>query len=88
MSQPPAVLDVLRCALRGDMLDFIYAGGSNPGQRRTAQFIRMWELRDGGQGFRAEHDGRPKLYRVALCADMHIEPVGFFDDTDETTDTE
>ena len=30
----------------------------------------MWELRGGRAGYHVVHDGRPKLFQVALCVDM------------------
>ena len=57
----------------GTMLSFVYNGGSNPGTRRTVEFVEMdGLLRDGTQGFRALHDRIAKLYSVDKCCGMQI----------------
>ena len=71
-------------AQAGTMLSFVYEGGRNPGTRRTVSFIEPHQLRSGAQGFRAEHEGRPKSYECSRCSGMQLaDAASDSDATDE-----
>ena len=81
-----SVADFLSANAQPDtMLSFVYSGGSRPGTRRVVQFIEPHQLRSGAQGFRAEHEGRPKTYELAKCSGMQLAADGG-SDSDATDD--
>jgi hypothetical protein len=67
----------------GDMIKFTYAGGSNPGQVRTAKFHSFVDLKHG-PGMQAIHSNKPKKYYLKdmiehQLADAH-EPASDVED--------